>query len=593
MNRTIILKIREIMKREGIDGYILKNSDYHNSEYISERYRVIEKIIGFTGSFGELLITKSNIVFWTDSRYDLQIKEKLKNEDVEIITTGKEGSLRKEEWIEKILEKGAVIAFDGRTYTSLEGEKTQKELSENGYITKYNLDIVDEFWEKRPNDTKEQAFELDIKYAGKSREEKLKDILAKIKEIKGDYLVVQSLGEIAWILNIRGRDIKNNPFVTGNLIISQKGTTFYTDKDKISNELQNVLLKANVRLEKYENFYSVIGNIESESVVVVDNGKINYKLKMSIAKNKNITLKNSENMISLMMSCKNKVEISNMKKAYLKDGIAVTKFIYWIKNEVKTRKVSEEEVATKMDSIRKNDLNFIEPSFDTISAYEENAAMPHYSYKSSEKKYLDKKGIYLFDTGGQYLDGTTDITRTISLGETKESVKKDYTLVLKGMIGVSQCKILDGTTGTHIDFMAREHMWKYGINFNHGTGHGIGYLGGVHEGPYGISPRFNSYKLIPGVIITNEPGIYRDGLYGIRIENTLLVKEYMNTEFGKFYEFETLTVAPIDVELLEKEMLTKDELEWLKKYNETVFVKLKDYLEKDEVKWLKAWIEIE
>lgn len=591
MNKEVIKKIRSLMNEMGIDGYLIKNSDYHNSEYIGDFYKVIKYIIGFGGSMGEFLITDKNLVFWTDSRYDAQIKEKLHGEDIEIITLGKEGCLNKEEWIKKNVKPNGVIAFDGRTYNSLEGEKLEDTLLSKGYRLKYDLDIVSEFWEKRPDVIGEKAFLLGVEFAGKDVEAKLKEIREVMKGERCETLIVQSLSEIAWILNIRGKDIKNNPFITGNLIIEMDKVFLYVDSKKISKEIRKFFISHNIFIEEYDEFYDAIKEINKEQQILIDSNKINFKLKKYLLENKNITLKNKENVISLFTSIKNSVEIENIKKSYLKDGVALVKFIYWLKNEIKNRKISEQEAADKMDSLRGEQENFFEPSFDTISAYMANAAMPHYSYKDSEETFLEEKGIYLVDSGGQYLEGTTDVTRMIVLGELDEEIKKDYTLVLKGMIALSKAKFLHGTTGTHLDYLSRSEMWRYGINFNHGTGHGIGYFSGVHEGPYGISPRFNSYPLIPGVVITNEPGIYIEGSHGIRIENTLLVKKYLENSFGKFYEFENLTITPIDIRGINFSLLTEEEKSWLKNYHTWVYEKLSPFLNEEIKGWLKEELE--
>lgn len=578
-----IEEIRRIMKRVGINAYFVTVSDEHSSEYIPANYKIINYIIGFDGSFGELLITRDKVIFWTDSRYDAQIREKLSKESIQIITLGLTDSKDAKTWISDNMEEGSVVGFNGKTISALKGEGFENSLTSKKIKVKRNLDIVDEFWKTRPKNKIVPAYILEERYSGKSCGEKLSEIRKKMKEENCNCLVTQSLAEIAWLLNIRGGDIKNNPFIISNCIVGERDVSFYVELEKISPEIKNIFKEENIIVREYSEFYSDVIKLEKDSRILIDKEKINYGLLKSIDR---FSFVDKSSVISEAMSIKNSVEIENLKKAHIKDGVAVSKFIYWINNRIGEEKITESEAAKKIDELRKEQENFIEPSFDTISAYMENAAMPHYSYKDNKEVLIKNKGLYLVDSGGQYLEGTTDVTRTIVLGEVSDEIKRDYTLVLKGLIKLSNAKFLHGATGAHLDYCARGDMWQYGINYNHGTGHGIGYLSGVHEGPYGISMKNLKNPLIPGILLSNEPGIYRLGSHGIRLENNIVVKDYIENEYGKFYQFETLTLVPLDVKGIKKEMLKEEEIEWINNYNRNVLKNISPFLSQEEKKWI-------
>ena len=579
-----IEKIRKIMRENGVDAYYVTSSDFHESEYIGSYFKVREYITGFQGSFGNLLINKDKVVLWTDSRYDTQAKKILSGTEVEVITINKPDTIDLKEWVKNNAEQCKVFAFDGRTVSAKLGLELKEFFSKIGVKINESLNIVDEFWEERPEMSKEKAYILDIGKSGKTVEDKIKEVVEILKKDEIDYNLVTSLDDIAWLLNIRGRDVKNTPVVLSNLIIGQFETSLYIDKNKIIGEVEKKLKESKIIIKEYDEFYNDVKKIEKNKKILVDVNKINTMLYSLISEHKIVDRLNPS---TTLKAVKNSVEIKNIKSTHIKDGVAVTKFLYWLKSNIGKIEIDEITAKNKMDSLRAEQEGYIEPSFETISAYMSNAAMPHYSATEKDFSKLEEKGVYLIDSGGQYFGGTTDITRTIAVGEVSEEIKRDYTLVLKGMLNLSMAKFLHGTTGSNLDFCARSAMWEYGINYAHGTGHGIGYILGVHEGPHGIRVTHNPHPLIPGMIVTNEPGIYVVNSHGIRIENELLVTPYLKNNYGDFYQFETITYAPIDLEPVIIEMLTEKEKEFLNLYHRSVYNKLSNFLAEEEKHWLK------
>ncbi|MGL4392959.1 MAG: aminopeptidase P family protein [Fusobacteriaceae bacterium] len=582
---TILKKIREIMNENKIDAYYINSSDYHQSEYIGDYFRVREFISGFTGSNGDLIITKNQAGLWTDGRYAVQARKQLENSEINVFVLDEKNYVEKKDWLKDNLSEGYVLGFDGKVVSAKFGQEIKKNLSEKKILINENINFIDKVWKGRPSLPKEKVFLLDEKYSGKSAEQKLADVKSCMKKEKIDYILIASLDDIAWLLNIRGHDIKYTPVALSYMLISIEKVYLYIDDEKLSKEIINILEK-NVEIKKYEAIYEEAKNISSNKNVWVDLKKINFSLYRRIESTK---IKDSILPTSLMKAIKDNIEIENTKKAHIKDGVAVTKFIHWLKNNIGKIEINEISAAKKIEEFRGKSDSYIEPSFTTISAYMGNAAMPHYSAKDENFSRLEKKGLYLVDSGGQYFEGTTDVTRTIALGKISDEIKRDFTLVLKGMLAVANVKFLEGTVGLSLDILARKAMWEYGINYNHGTGHGIGHVLGVHEGPHSIASKFNSHSLKEGMIVTDEPGIYVDGSHGIRTEIELLVKEYKTTSYGKFLQFEILTFVPIDLDLIDFSFLTSEEKLFLNDYHREVFEKISPFLEKEEVQWLKSY----
>lgn len=579
-------KVREAMREVGIDAYYVTASDYHQSEYIGDFFKIRQYITGFTGSFGNFAITMDSAALWTDGRYEVQANEQLKETGIIPFVLGKKETPDFKKWIAENVKAGAIVGFDGRCISSKVGIELKNYFETKGLRVADEIDIADKFWKERPRLACTPAFILPEGYTGKSYKEKIAEVREKIKNEGATKNILITLDDIAWLYNLRGRDIKNTPVSLAYAIVGNNESILYIEKSKIQGEVQFTLEKDGVEIREYEKIYQDIREYGEEERILIDSTKMNFAIFNRIV---HCNILDVQLPTTLLKGVKNDIEIENTKYAHIKDGVAVTKFTYWLKKNIVHHEISELEAARKIEELRAEQDGYIEPSFNTISAYMSNAAMPHYSATPEKFSVIKKKGLYLVDSGGQYFDGTTDITRTIAVGELSAELKRDYTLVLKGMLNLSMAKFLNGTTGTNLDILARSAMWKEGINFNHGTGHGIGHVLGVHEGPHGIRMAYNPFPLIPGMIVTNEPAIYIPGAHGIRIENELLVTDYMETVFGKFYQFETLTFVPIDLDAIEVSMLSNEEREYLNSYHREVFKKISPYLGEDESMWLKEY----
>lgn len=584
--REKLERVRAMMEKEGVDAYYITASDFHQSEYIGDFFKVRQYISGFTGSFGNMVITKDSAALWTDGRYDVQAVEELKDSTITPYVIGKEGTPDLKNWISENIGEGGVVGFDGRTISSKAGREMKNFFEKRGLRIKENLDIVDGFWNMRPAMAKTPAFLLPLGYVGMTYEEKISAVREMMKKEGAEYNILITLDDIAWLYNLRGRDIKNTPVTMAYSIISQEKTILYIEKSKILGKVEEYLNKNHVEIRGYDDIYEDIKSFEKEDKILIDGNKMNFAIYNKIS---HVNLIDTQLPTTLLKAVKNDIEIENTKKAHIKDGVAVTKFIYWLKKNIGKIEINELDAARKVEELRAEQENYIEPSFNTISAYMSNAAMPHYSATATKYSVLKNRGLYLVDSGGQYLDGTTDITRTIALGELTDELKRDNTLVLKGMLSLSMVKFIAGTTGTNLDILSRKALWEQGLNFNHGTGHGIGHVLGVHEGPHGIRQAHNPIPLEPGMIVTNEPGLYIPGAHGIRIENEILVTEYMETVFGKFYQFQPLTFVPIDLDAVEVNLLSQEEREYLNNYHGEVYEKISPFLNEDEKIWLKEY----
>ncbi len=577
-----IKHLRHLMKERGIDAYIVPSSDPHQSEYVAEHYATRAFITGFTGSFGTAVITLEDAGLWTDGRYFIQAESELKDTGITLFKMGEKDVPTVEEFLRDSLSKKAKIAFDGKV-VSLQYFKELKKCLENKEISfEIMEDLINSIWKNRPEKPCTDVILHDTKYAGKSREDKLDDVVKEMKALGADYYVISGLDDIAWLLNIRGRDVECNPLTIAYLVVSEGNSNIFIDNRKINSQVRDELKKANVEIKPYDSIGEFLEEI-TESTILFDPSKTNIWLHSAI-KVKTIE---SMDITTKMKSVKNDVEIQNVRNAMVRDGVAMAKFISWLKKTIKTSHISEIEASDKLEEIRKVGDKFYDLSFDTISAYRANASMPHYKATKEKQAIIKNEGLYLVDSGAQYLDGTTDITRTIAVGSLTNEEKFDYTLVLKGMIDLSMQRFLYGATGSNIDIIARLPLWNAGMDYKHGTGHGIGFFLNVHEGPHRISTVPNSVKLEKGMIVSNEPGVYKSGKHGIRIENLVVVQEDEKTEYGgQFMKFETLTLCPIDKEAIDVSLLTIDEKTWFNNYHKIVFEKLSPYLEGEELDYL-------
>ncbi|NMB07954.1 MAG: aminopeptidase P family protein [Tissierellia bacterium] len=581
-----INKLRKLMKEKGIDAYIIPTSDPHQSEYLADYYKTRVWISGFTGSAGTVVITHNKAILWTDGRYFIQAEKELKESEIQLSKMGIPGYPTYTEWLRNNLEKGSTLGFNGKIFSILDVERLEKELEgrEIKFIDEY--DLVGEIWEDRPAAPSSKAFLHEIKYTGKTAKEKIADVRKKMEKQSITHFILGSLDDIAWLYNIRGRDVANNPVIISYAMITKDQAWLFVDEEKIDENVKKNLNENGVEIHDYNKVIDYVKAMEKDSTVFLDPSRINTWLYNAIPRE--CEIKRGTNITTELKGVKNPTEIENQKNAYIKDGVALVKFMYWLDNNIEKNTITEVSAAEKLEEFRKQQEGFIEPSFDTIAAYKENAAMMHYKAEEGKSNYeLKPEGMFLVDSGGQYYDGTTDITRTIVLGKISEEEKKDFTLTLKSHINLINARFLYGATGSSLDAIARYPLWQEGLDYKCGTGHGVGYLLNVHEGPHGMGFNRNNVVFKKGMIITIEPGVYKEGKHGIRIENVAVVEEDIVTESGQFMKFETISYVPIDLEGIDVKLLTEEEIEWLNNYHNEVYNKLSPYLTDEEKQWLK------
>lgn len=580
-------ELRGVMKKHNIDIYIIPSFDSHQSEYVADHYKCREWISGFTGSAGTVVVTMEKAGLWTDGRYFIQAANQLKNSEIELFKMGQPNVPTYQEWVKDIAKENATVGFNGEVISAAMYKNMKIMFASKNLNFETKFDLIDEIWKDRPEIPCTDIFIHEIKYAGKSREEKLEAVRLEMKKKNADYFIISSLDDIAWLYNIRGRDVKANPVVIAYAIVTLYEAYLFVDDKKISNNVKGELENSNIIIRTYEEISKVVSEIDKNKVVLYDPNKTNVMITSSMKNELNKI--ESLNITTKLKGIKNPVEMENTRKCTIRDCVAEVKFIKWLKESVKAgKKVTEITASEKLTEFRsKNDL-FIEPSFNTIAGYKEHAAMMHYSANEETDCELKPEGFFLFDSGGQYYDGTTDITRTVVLGKLTEEEKRDFTLVVKSNLALSKAKFLEGTCGCNLDILARKPLWDEGIDYKCGTGHGVGYLLNVHEGPHGISRVPINIKLEVGMNVTDEPGVYKEGKHGIRLENTLFVVEDEVTEYGgKFLKFENITFCPFDLDGIVKEMLTKEEIQWVNDYHKMTYEKLSPYLNEEEKEFLK------
>ena len=590
--KSRVESLRKYMEEYGIDIYIIPSSDNHQSEYVGDYFKSRAYISGFTGSAGTLIVTKSEAGLWTDGRYFIQAEKQLENSGITLYKMGEEGVPTTQEFICNKIETGNTLGFDGRLISASEGKALEEKLKDKNVTIKYEYDLVDKVWEDRPKLSDKKAFLLDVKYAGETFSSKLNRLRDVMKEKNVTTHIITTLDDIAWLFNIRGRDVKYTPVVLSYAIITLDKVYLFIDENKLNEEILNELKTENVIIKKYDDIYEFVKNIDKNEKVLLDDGKVSYSIYNNLPKE--IEKVNEANPTMNFKAVKNSVELENLRKSHLKDGIAFTKLMYWLKNNVGKIEISEISASDRLEELRRAQGDFLEPSFGTIAGYREHAAMMHYSATPESDYKLEASDLFLIDSGGQYLDGTTDITRTMALGPITDEQKKHFTAVLRGMINLSMAKFLYGVKGFNLDILARRPMWNMGLDYKCGTGHGVGYLGTIHESPNGfrwrIAPnRLETATLEEGMVTTNEPGIYIEGSHGIRIENELITKKAEKNEYGQFMEFEVLTFAPIDLDAVLVEDLNKEEKDYLNNYHKLVYDKLSPHLTDEEREWLKVY----
>lgn len=587
MNRTTnqrVNALRTLLKEEGINAFIIPSTDPHLSEYVAPHWQSREWISGFTGSAGTVVITEEQAGLWTDSRYFLQAAQQLEGSDIDLYKEMLPETPSIPTFLKTSLGTGAVVGIDGKVFSTEEAKQLQDELKENGITIKSVEDPMNKIWEDRPAIPEGPAFIYENQYAGKSCKEKLATIREEMKKAGAEALLISALDEIAWTLNIRGNDVHCNPVVVSYLLISKNEAHFFIHPQKVTGELSAYLKEANVSIHSYEDIEYFLNNL-SVDTLLLNPSKTNYAVYSAICPDCRII--EGASPVTLLKAIRNEQEIAGIHAAMQRDGVALVKFLKWLEEAVHTGKETEISVDKKLHELRAAQPLYMGESFDTIAGYKEHGAIVHYEATPETDVPLQPKGFLLLDSGAQYLDGTTDITRTIALGELTEEEKTDYTLILKGHIALAMAVFPEGTRGAQLDVLARMPIWKHRMNFLHGTGHGVGHFLNVHEGPQSIRMNENPVALQAGMVTSNEPGVYKAGSHGIRTENLVLTIQAGEGLFGNYLKFETITLCPICKKGIIKEMLTTEEIEWLDEYHRKVYDKLSPDLNKEEQEWLK------
>lgn len=571
------------MQSKSISAYITYSTDPHSGEYVPAHWESRKWITGFTGSAGTAVITSDNGGLWTDSRYFIQAEEQLTDTGLKLLKERMPETPSIPQWLCRVLKKGERVGIDGYTTSLQTVNELRNELSAYGIEVVMIEDPYKTIWNDRPDLPDNKPFILEEKYSGESASSKISTIRNHISNTGTDYILISALDEIAWTLNMRGTDIECNPLFVSYLLISEKEATLYINKNKLTETTIDYLQSQGVGHRNYEDIESDLTAISGRKITM--SPSINFAMYNAASEHNTVFIQASP--VSKYKAVKNQTEINGFRNAMLRDGVAMVRFLIWLQKNIGNSNLTELSIDEQLYKERSAMENFRGISFATIAGYQEHGAIVHYEADEQSASTLKPEGLLLIDSGAQYLDGTTDITRTIPLGPTTEEQKKDYTLVLKGFIQLAMAEFPQGTCGTQLDVLARLAMWKEGINYGHGTGHGVGHFLNVHEGPHQIRMNNVPTPLQPGMTVTNEPGIYRAGKYGIRTENTMLAVPSRKTDFGEFYKFEQLTLCPINTEAILLDMLSPEETNWLKEYHETVYSKLSPLLTDEEKQWLR------
>jgi Xaa-Pro aminopeptidase len=580
--------LRQQMHIHNIDAYVIPSSDPHQSEYVADRFKLRAWVSGFTGSAGVVVVTAKHAGVWTDSRYYTQCEGQLSGSAFELHKQVVQGAPEHIDWLADTMPKGSQIGCDSQLFSVGQIRLMQGKFEKKGLKLTTNADLIAPIWKDRPALPNAAIFEHEAHFTGKTRGEKLADIRREMAKHGANYHLVTTLDDIGWTLNLRGSDVECNPVFIAYLVIGLDTCSLFVDRSKITETLKNTLNTEGVFIHRYEAIDDYLAKLTAKDKIVVDDANANFTL-FSSTKSAKIV---EEATFSIMMKAiKNPTEQDFIRKVMVKDGVALTKAFMWLERTLDKKTVTEYEVASMIAQYRSDQPNYYGESFDAIIGYKENGAIMHYKPEVEGSATIEKSGMLLLDSGGQYADGTTDITRTISLdGKPSATQKRDFTLVLKGHIGLAMLKFPEGTKGMQMDILARQHLWQFGLNFGHGTGHGVGFFMNVHEPPQGFVTGWNARgktEHVAGMLTSNEPGFYKVGKYGIRIENLVLVVEAEETEFGKFFAFETVTLFPMDVHLIDAALMSKVEIQWFNKYQKRVYKSLKPHLNKAEKAWLK------
>lgn len=582
--------LRKCMEEKNIDVYVVPTADFHQSEYVGEHFKARKFITGFSGSAGTAVITKTEARLWTDGRYFIQAAAQLEGTTVELMKMGEPGVPEMNAYIEEVLKEGETLGFDGRVVSVGEGEGYASIAGKKNAKVNYQVDLIDEIWEDRLVLSEEPAFNLDVKYAGETVASKLARIREEMKEAGTNVHVVSTLDDICWTLNIRGNDIDFFPLVLSYGIITMDSFELYIDERKLDGKLKAKLAKDGVNLHPYNDIYEDVKKFGSDVVAMIDPGKLNYALFNNIPENVKTVKK--RNPAILMKAIKNPVEIENIRKAQIKDSVAHVRFMKWLKENVGKMRITEMSASDKLDEFRAEMGKFIRPSFEPISSFGEHGAIVHYTSSPETDVELKEGQLFLTDTGAGFYEGSTDVTRTYALGEVPQIMKDHFTLVAISNLQLGSAKFLEGSTGMILDILARKPFWDRDLNFNHGTGHGVGYLLNIHEGPAGFRWKYRKGEtevLQEGMVITDEPGIYIEGSHGIRLENELLTCKGTLNEYGQFMYFEAITLIPMDLDAINPDIMTQEDKKLLNDYHAKVYEVIAPYLNEEEQEWLKKY----
>ena len=578
--------MRKVMESKQLDAFIIPSTDAHLSEYPPKYWESRKWISGFTGSAGTAAVTKDKAGVWTDSRYFIQGEVELKDTGFDLFKMGQPETPDMIAWIVDQVGPGGTVGIDALVYAAADADMLKAILDDKGIKLETTFDPFTKIWEDRIAIPKNKVFTLSDDVTGESVESKITRINKELEKVDADGIIIVTLDAVAWTFNLRGNDVDYNPVAVAYAYVSKEETVLFIDSDKLTDDIKSAYKKAGVTLAEYEEVFNYVSRLPQGNSVCITGSKINYKLKETIPAHCKIV--DVPSPVDWMKSIKNETELKGFRNAMVKDGIAMVKFYMWLEKAVPEGNVSELDVAAKLTEFRSQQPLFVGDSFGTIAGYGGNGAIIHYSATPENYAMVQPKGLLLVDSGGQYKDGTTDITRTVAVGRLTRQMKRDYTNVLKGHIAISTAIYPEGTRGSQLDILARKALWDNCLTYWHGTGHGIGHFLNVHEGPQNIRLEENPTTLVPGMVTSNEPGLYRANEYGIRIENLIVTREYKKTkDFGAFYDFETITLCPIDTTPIVKKLMTREERKWLNSYHKMVYKGLKDHLSNVEKDWLK------
>lgn len=593
--REELCRLRGRMQEESVDAYLIMTDDFHGSEYVGDYFKSREYISGFTGSAGTLLVRKDCAGLWTDGRYFLQAETQLAGSGITLFRSGQPGVPDLEDYLAEQLADGQTLGFDGRCVMAGYARKLRERLEQKGVRIRNDLDLVGDVWPDRPALSKEPVWPLAERYAGIGVKDKLAEVRQILHKKKADWFLLASLEDICWLLNVRGNDVACTPVVLSYLMMGRDQVFWYVQREAVPEPVQTDLQEAGVVLREYGQIYEDVSRLPGGVRLLCDENHVNDALISRIAPD--VVVVDGENPTLLLKAVKNPVEIANEKAAHIKDGIAVTRFIYWLKTRVGREEITEMSAAARLEMFRREQEDYLEPSFYPILAYGPHGAIVHYSADETSDVLLEPEGFLLADTGGHYMEGTTDITRTIALGPLTEEQKEMYTTVLKAHIRLADAVFLQGAAGVSLDVLARTPLWERGLDYNHGTGHGVGYLLSVHEGPNSFrfrpsAVRGGDHVMKEGMITSDEPGIYLEGKFGVRLENLLVCAAKQTNSYGTFLGFEPLTMVPFDRDAILWDALSEKELRWLAAYHQKVYESLAPHLSEEERQWLRETTEI-